>query len=95
MPLQGTDGLEAHVNANFDNAIYFTEKIRNRVGFELVLNEPEYTNITFWYVPPSLRGLQNEPDFKNKLHKVSREIGEITNSALNVLLVVAILIVTI
>lgn len=68
--LQGTDGLEAHVNENFDNAEYFTEKIRNRPGFELVLDEPEYTNITFWYIPPSLRGRQNDPDFKNKLHKV-------------------------
>jgi len=67
---QGTDGLEAHVNENFDNAKYFTEMIRNRAGFKLVLEEPEYTNITFWYIPPSLRGRQNEPDFKNKLHKV-------------------------
>jgi len=68
--LQGTDGLEAHVDENFDNAKYFTEMIRNRAGFKLVLEEPEYTNITFWYIPPSLRGRQNEPDFKNKLHKV-------------------------
>lgn len=67
---QGTEGLEAHVNENFDNAEYFTETIRNRPGFKLVLEEPEYTNITFWYVPPSLRGRQNEPDFKDKLHKV-------------------------
>lgn len=67
---QGTDGLEAHVDENFNNAKYFTEMIRNRAGFKLVLEEPEYTNITFWYIPPSLRGCQNEPDFKNKLHKV-------------------------
>ncbi|XP_027848865.2 cysteine sulfinic acid decarboxylase [Aphis gossypii] len=73
---KGTDGLEAHVDENFDNAKYFTEMIRNRPGFKLVLEEPEYTNITFWYIPPSLRGRQNEPDFKNKLHKVAPKIKE-------------------
>ncbi|KAK9502790.1 hypothetical protein O3M35_011496 [Rhynocoris fuscipes] len=68
---KGTSGLEKHVDRLFDNAEYFTEKIRNRPGFELVLKEPECTNITFWYVPPSLRGKENEPDYSKRLHQVA------------------------
>ncbi|XP_073968450.1 glutamate decarboxylase-like protein black [Rhodnius prolixus] len=68
---KGTDGLEKHIDKVFDNAEYFTEKIRNRKGFELVIEHPECTNITFWYVPPSLRGKKDDPDYKKKLHQVA------------------------
>ncbi|KAJ0065914.1 hypothetical protein NL108_000159, partial [Boleophthalmus pectinirostris] len=30
---------------------------------------PEYTNVCFWYVPPSLRNVPVGPEFWNKLHK--------------------------
>ncbi|XP_050533627.1 cysteine sulfinic acid decarboxylase [Daktulosphaira vitifoliae] len=74
---KGTDGLEAHVNKNFENAKYFTDKIRNRPGFQLVLDEPEYTNVTFWYVPPSLRqSHDNDANFNSKLHQVAPKIKE-------------------
>uniref|UniRef100_A0A146KM83 Cysteine sulfinic acid decarboxylase n=1 Tax=Lygus hesperus TaxID=30085 RepID=A0A146KM83_LYGHE len=74
--LQGTDGLEKHVNRVFENAEYFTEKIRRRPGFKLVLDEPECTNVTFWYVPPSLRGRENEPEYNQRLHRVAPLIKE-------------------
>lgn len=67
---QGTDGLEAHIDTVFDNAQFFTEQIRHRPGFKLVLDKPECTNVCFWYTPPSLRGQETSPDFKDRLHKV-------------------------
>lgn len=67
---QGTDGLEAHIDTVFDNAQFFTEQIRHRPGFKLVLDKPECTNVCFWYTPPSLRGQETCPDFKDRLHKV-------------------------
>ncbi|XP_014248186.1 cysteine sulfinic acid decarboxylase [Cimex lectularius] len=68
---KGTDGLEKHVDRVFDSAEYFTEKIRGRPGFKLFVERPECTNVTFWYVPPSLLGKESEPDFNQKLHKVA------------------------
>lgn len=68
--MQGSSGLEEHVNRLFDNAEYFTEQIRRRAGFRLVVEKPECTNITFWYVPPSLRGAEDQEDFNARLHKV-------------------------
>uniref|UniRef100_A0A8D9B498 Cysteine sulfinic acid decarboxylase n=1 Tax=Cacopsylla melanoneura TaxID=428564 RepID=A0A8D9B498_9HEMI len=73
---KGTEGLEAHIDKSFDNAKYFTDKIRTRDGFKLVLDEPECTNISFWYMPPSLRGKENQADFNDLLHKVAPKIKE-------------------
>ncbi|CAH1397765.1 unnamed protein product [Nezara viridula] len=68
---KGTAGLEEHVDRLFDMAEYFTDKIRQRPGFRLVIEKPQCTNISFWYVPPSLRDLEGQPDFKEKLNKVA------------------------
>lgn len=73
---KGTTGLEKHINKVFENAKYFTETIRNRKGFEMVIEQPECTNICFWYIPESLRNCKNESDYKEKLHKVAPKIKE-------------------
>ncbi|XP_066991602.2 cysteine sulfinic acid decarboxylase [Anabrus simplex] len=72
---KGNTGLEKHVDTVFENAEYFTTQIKNREGFRLLL-EPECTNVCFWYVPPSLRGLEDQPDFNERLHKVAPKIKE-------------------
>ena len=69
--LQGSRGFEEHINTVFDNTAYFTEQIKKREGFRMVLREPECTNVCFWYIPPSLRGQEDQPDFKERLHKVN------------------------
>lgn len=73
---KGTQGLERHVDKVFENASFFRDAIAARPGFELVLPEPECTNVCFWYVPPSLRGAQNEPDYQERLHKVAPAMKE-------------------
>lgn len=32
--------------------------------------QPQFVNVCFWYIPPSLRGKENSPDYKEKLAKV-------------------------
>ncbi|XP_076756849.1 glutamate decarboxylase-like protein black [Xylocopa sonorina] len=66
---KGTQGLEKHVDRVFELSRYFTDSIRRREGFKLVL-EPECTNVCFWYVPPSKRHLRGE-----ELSKVLQKIG--------------------
>ncbi|XP_013190610.1 cysteine sulfinic acid decarboxylase [Amyelois transitella] len=73
---KGTEGFEKHIDTLFDNAKFFLEHIRQREGFKLVINEPECTNIMFWYVPNCLRGLENEPDYRERLDKVAPKIKE-------------------
>lgn len=73
---KGSDGLEKHINNVFEKSKFFYKIIKNRSGFELVLEEPECTNICFWYIPPSLRECRNSNDFKEKLHIVAPKIKE-------------------
>uniref|UniRef100_A0A8D1UQ07 Glutamate decarboxylase like 1 n=1 Tax=Sus scrofa TaxID=9823 RepID=A0A8D1UQ07_PIG len=66
----GTLGLEERVNRALALSRYLVEEIKKREGFKLLL-EPEYANICFWYIPPSLREMEEGPEFWAKLHLVS------------------------
>lgn len=71
---KGTTGFEKHVNRVFELSRYFLEMIRNRNGWQLLL-EPECTNVCFRYIPPSKRHLSGE-QLLNELHKVAPKIKE-------------------
>ncbi|XP_063221372.1 cysteine sulfinic acid decarboxylase [Bacillus rossius redtenbacheri] len=73
---KGTEGLEKHVDTALDTAAHFAARIRDRDGFKMVLDEPEFANVCFWYVPPSLRGAADQPDFSSRLHKVAPKMKE-------------------
>lgn len=72
---KGTKGFEKHVNAIFKHAEHFTSLVKNREGFELLL-EPECTNVCFWYIPKKLRSLPRDESFDKQLHKVAPQIKE-------------------
>ncbi|KAJ0178426.1 hypothetical protein K1T71_006249 [Dendrolimus kikuchii] len=73
---KGSEGFEKHVDTLFENANYFREHIRQRAGFRLVIDKPECTNVMFWYIPCCLRDCVNEPEFRERLHKVAPKIKE-------------------
>lgn len=73
---KGTNGLEDHINHIFRMAEFLTKKIKERDGFELVLENPECTNVCFWYVPLSMRSLNRCPEFYKQLHLVAPKIKE-------------------
>ncbi|XP_055985577.1 acidic amino acid decarboxylase GADL1 isoform X1 [Sorex fumeus] len=71
----GTLGLEERMNRALALARYLVEEIKKREGFKLLM-EPEYANICFWYIPPSLRKMEEGPEFWEKLHLVAPVIKE-------------------
>ncbi|XP_060036465.1 acidic amino acid decarboxylase GADL1 isoform X4 [Erinaceus europaeus] len=71
----GTLGLEDRVNRALALSRYLVEEIKKREGFKLLI-EPEYANICFWYIPPSLRTMEEGPEFWAKLHLVAPTIKE-------------------
>ncbi|XP_058868890.1 acidic amino acid decarboxylase GADL1-like isoform X2 [Acipenser ruthenus] len=71
----GTRGLEERVNRALALARYLAEEIKKKEGFRLIL-EPEYANVCFWYIPPSLRNMPDGPEFWKKLHQVAPVIKE-------------------
>ncbi|XP_025068077.1 cysteine sulfinic acid decarboxylase isoform X5 [Alligator sinensis] len=71
----GTEGLEKRVDRAFACTRYLAEEIKKREGFQLVM-EPEFINLCFWFVPPSLRGKQAQANYWERLGKVAPVIKE-------------------
>lgn len=72
---QGGRGLEQRIDRAFTLAQYLVEEIKKQEGFELVM-EPEFVNVCFWFVPPSLRGKQESLDYSQKLSQVAPVLKE-------------------
>ncbi|NWZ35258.1 CSAD decarboxylase, partial [Brachypodius atriceps] len=71
----GTRGLGWRVERAFAATRYLLEQVKRREGFQLVM-EPEFINLCFWFIPPSLRGQDSSPEFWDKLGKVAPAIKE-------------------
>ncbi|NWI04602.1 CSAD decarboxylase, partial [Tichodroma muraria] len=71
----GTRGLGRRVERAFAATRYLLEQVKRREGFQLVM-EPEFLNLCFWFIPPSLRGQESSPEFWDKLGKVAPAIKE-------------------
>ncbi|NXM82524.1 CSAD decarboxylase, partial [Oenanthe oenanthe] len=71
----GTRGLARRVERAFAATRYLLEQAKRREGFQLVM-EPEFLNLCFWFIPPSLRGQDSSPEFWDKLGKVAPAIKE-------------------
>uniref|UniRef100_A0AAR2K8G7 Cysteine sulfinic acid decarboxylase n=1 Tax=Pygocentrus nattereri TaxID=42514 RepID=A0AAR2K8G7_PYGNA len=71
----GAQGLANRVDIAFASTRYFVEELKKREGFQVV-SEPQFVNVCFWFIPPSLRGKENSPDYQEKLAKVAPVIKE-------------------
>ncbi|NWW37793.1 CSAD decarboxylase, partial [Panurus biarmicus] len=71
----GTRGLGQRVERAFAATRYLLEQVKRREGFQLVM-EPEFINLCFWFIPPSLRGQDRSPEFWDRLGKVAPAIKE-------------------
>uniref|UniRef100_A0A4W3ICS1 Glutamate decarboxylase 1 n=1 Tax=Callorhinchus milii TaxID=7868 RepID=A0A4W3ICS1_CALMI len=72
---KGTVGFEIQINKCLDLSMYLYTKIKNREGYKMVFDgEPEHTNVCFWFIPPSLRGMPDCADQMEKLHKVAPKL---------------------
>uniref|UniRef100_A0A8C2GUS6 Glutamate decarboxylase 1b n=1 Tax=Cyprinus carpio TaxID=7962 RepID=A0A8C2GUS6_CYPCA len=72
---KGTIGFEQHIDRCLELSEYLYNKIKNREGYEMVFEgQPQHTNVCFWYIPPSLRGMPHGDKRREKLHMVAPKI---------------------
>ncbi|KAI1729293.1 pyridoxal-dependent decarboxylase conserved domain-containing protein [Ditylenchus destructor] len=72
---KGMEGYRRQINRLMQLASYFTQKIQNTEGYEMVINQPQFLNVCFWYVPQSLRDL--DPKEKAaRLEKIAPKIKQ-------------------
>ncbi|XP_055696279.1 acidic amino acid decarboxylase GADL1 [Lutzomyia longipalpis] len=76
LKVRGAKNLGERVDNALEMSSYLTEKLKHRQGFRLVLDEFEYTNICFWYIPQAMRGQEETSDWWQKLYKVAPKIKE-------------------
>ncbi|CAG2225198.1 CSAD [Mytilus edulis] len=71
---RGDKAMAARIEKAFENAAYLTEKLKLTEGFRLVLPEFQCTNISFWYIPPRLRGQNETAEWWKEVGKVAPAI---------------------
>ncbi|XP_053706457.1 cysteine sulfinic acid decarboxylase [Synchiropus splendidus] len=71
----GSDGLARRVEKAFVNTRYLVEEMKKREGFQL-LREPQFVNVCFWFIPPTLRGKERNAEFWQRLGEVAPVIKE-------------------
>ncbi|XP_053374603.1 cysteine sulfinic acid decarboxylase-like isoform X2 [Mercenaria mercenaria] len=70
---KGDSGMERDIDHLFMLSRYLSNKLKKTPGFRLI-QEPECTNVCFWYIPPSLRGQEETKEWWDKLAKVAPAI---------------------
>jgi glutamate decarboxylase len=70
----GDVGFEAQINHLMTLSQYMQRELAKREGFELVLEKPQFLNISFWYIPQSMRNIKRGPERDETLNKVAPRI---------------------
>lgn len=76
LKVHGLEALEAMVNAAFHAARHLCTEIRRREDKFRLVQEPECTNVCFWFIPKSMRGEEETPEWWVRLSKVAPAIKE-------------------
>ncbi|ESO10112.1 hypothetical protein HELRODRAFT_73271, partial [Helobdella robusta] len=71
---KGSRLLENQIDSLMILSRYMQGQISVRPGFELVLEEPEFLNICFWYVPQRLRHLPPGAERDDKLSTIAPKV---------------------
>ncbi|KAK5923704.1 hypothetical protein CgunFtcFv8_000649 [Champsocephalus gunnari] len=71
----GSIGLAERVDKAFNLVRHLVEQMKKREGFHL-LWEPEFLNVCFWFIPPSMRGKEGNADYQDRLTNVAPAIKE-------------------
>ncbi|CEF66150.1 Glutamate decarboxylase 1 [Strongyloides ratti] len=70
---KGMEGYRIQINRLMDLAKYFTNKIKKTEGYEMVVDDPQFLNICFWYIPKNLRNIPQQEKME-KLGKIAPKI---------------------
>ncbi|XP_054709098.1 glutamate decarboxylase-like [Uloborus diversus] len=69
---KGVKGYEKHIDHLFEMTQYMMKKLRERKDkFYIIIEEPECTNVSFWYIPKRLRNVPHSP-------QKEKTLGELT-----------------
>lgn len=69
---KGDNGFEDQLDRLWELAELLHNEVDRRENFEMVMDKPQFTNICFWYVPNSLKGLDRDSEvYKERLNDIA------------------------
>lgn len=77
LKVRGEAEIEALINNAFDKAAFLYRLLSETPGFRPVINHESgsfCTNVCFFFVPPSLRGRNEDEEWMRKLHEIAPQI---------------------
>ncbi|TMW52631.1 hypothetical protein DOY81_002285 [Sarcophaga bullata] len=74
---RGYGGCGRLLDHAMDMSKLFLTKLQQREGFRLVLNEYQYTNICFWYIPKKMRNQTENEEWNSKLYEIAPKVKEL------------------
>nr|BAG48266.1 glutamic acid decarboxylase [Dugesia japonica] len=73
---KGDEGFQNQINELFILKDYLCKIIKEKNGFEMVIEKPEYLNICFWYIPEKYRKIDTAKEKFTMLHEVTAKIKQ-------------------
>lgn len=71
---RGISGFERLIDNSMEKAQYLTHEISKRTTFRLVMNNFQYTNVCFWYIPSHLQMKSENESWWNEIYKIVPQI---------------------
>jgi len=71
----GSEGISEAVNQVVGNAKYLANKVKNHQNMELIV-EPEFTAVSFYYIPDRLKGMQKDEKYYKELSLIAPQIKD-------------------
>lgn len=77
----GKNGLGSRVDRAIGSAKGFTEIVRTREHFKLVVDPSPFLQVCFWFVPPLLELQTNKQEYNIAMSKITRELHRRVNQS--------------
>lgn len=72
---KGDDGFEEQIDMLWHLADLLVKEVHARPNFEMVMENPQCTNVCFWYIPKSLQHMdRSSQEYKDKLGSIAPQV---------------------
>jgi len=69
--------MEAHVDHEMAMSAYLVQQLKKMPDkFQLILQDPEFVNVCFWYIPRRLRSMAQGPDRAQLLGDICHQMKQ-------------------
>lgn len=76
LKVRGLSGMEFVLDNAMSMSQYLIKQLNERSGFRCIIDAFQYTNISFWYIPPGMRNEAETEEWWERLSTIAPKIKE-------------------